>query len=103
MTKHTLEDQLDKCYALWTGDLIVDFMRDTRQLFSMYEIDPEEDWVVTEVGEDNAHNVRLLRTAYLLCMIADKHAGRLVRLKTEAKHLRKMMHKIQEETEEEKD
>lgn len=96
MPKPSLQDEIIAFYDLWNGDTLCDFLRDTIELFSLYDMDDESDWVADEVGDENVRNVRLVRTVYLMSRIAEKHAGKLARVKSEFKALHKRMEKLAE-------
>lgn len=44
------------------------------ELFKLYDVDEEDDWVVKKVGEEDAREVRLARTAYILSLVASNHS-----------------------------
>lgn len=63
------------------------FLRDIIPLFELYDVDEKDDWVVEAVGEEDAQNVRLIRTVYLVSRIAEFHAGKLVSVNIQFKDL----------------
>lgn len=82
MAKKDIEEEIREFLQLWPAQQMIDFLRDIIPLFELFDVDDENDWVLEEVGEDNEQNVRLVRFIYLVSRIAEKHTGRLARVKS---------------------
>lgn len=82
MAKKDIEEQIKDFLQLWDGQQMIDFLRDIIPLFELFDVDDENDWVLDEVGADNEQNVRLVRFIYLVSRIAERHTGRLARVKS---------------------
>ena len=52
---------------------LMSLVNDIWELFELYDVDEEDDWVANKVGEENVREVRLARTAYLLSLVAANH------------------------------
>jgi len=89
--KKTLEQEINEFLEKWDRDQMCDFLRDIIPLFDLYDVENDHDWVKDAVGEDNATNIRLIRTVYLVSRIAEFHAGVLSTLKINFKDLYKRM------------
>lgn len=53
---------------------LMQFIKDSWELYELYDVDEEDDWVAERVGEEDVRGVRLARTAYLLSLVAANHA-----------------------------
>jgi hypothetical protein len=91
--KKTLEDEINEFLELWDCKQITSFLRDIIPLFELYDVEDEDDWVKDAVGESNERNVRLIRTVYLVSIIAENHAGILCTIKMKFKNIFKRMQK----------
>jgi len=89
--KKTLEQEINEFLEKWDRNQMCDFLRDIIPLFDLYDVENDRDWVKDAVGEDNATNIRLIRTVYLVSRIAEFHAGVLSTLKINFKDLYKRM------------
>lgn len=91
MGKHSLEEEVNKFLELWDLDQIRSLLGELAHIYELYDVG-EDDWVQQVVGdEEDARLVRLIRTVYLVSRLADFHAGRLVRIRTEFRGLWKRM------------
>lgn len=93
MPKKTLEQEINEFLEKWDVNQMCDFLRDTLPLFELYNVDDSDDWVKDIVGEENKTNVRLIRTVYLISIIAERHAGPLANIKINFKDLHSRMEK----------
>ena len=91
--KKTIEDGINEFLTIWGYEQMASFLRDIVHLFKLYDVEDENDWVNQEVGEENATDIRLIRTVYLISRIADFHAGTLCTLKIKYKELWNRMEK----------
>lgn len=71
--KVSVNDKVIGILELFGPDRLMEFLTVVQELFALYDVDEAEDWVASKVGEENAREVRLARTAYLLSIIADMH------------------------------
>lgn len=78
----------------WDSEKMVKFYEDIAPFFELFHNTEEGDWVRREVGEENEHNVKLIRMAYLLSRFSEMYAGKLVNINVEHKGLWK---RIEEE------
>lgn len=95
MARKTLEEEIDSFFDMWGSDEMTQFFEDTLPLCALYDVDfeQEDDWVKDLVGEEDAQNVRMIRTVYLMSKFAERHAGKLCSLKMQYKDLYKRMEK----------
>lgn len=93
--KLDLESEINNFLELWDCEQNIQFLKDIIPLFELYNVDDENDWVEKKVGgdEENVRTIRLIRTVYLISRIAEFHAGRLLRIRSEFKDLWKKMEK----------
>lgn len=93
--KLDLESEINNFLELWDCEQNIQFLKDIIPLFELYDVDDENDWVEKKVGgdEENVRTIRLIRTVYLISRIAEFHAGRLLRIRSEFKDLWKKMEK----------
>lgn len=92
MPKRDLEDDIRTFFDIWDGDSLHDFFKDINDSFAAYGHDTT-DWEELIPGTDE-FNVRLIKTIYMMCKIADKHSGKLCRLKIDLKGLRQRLEKL---------
>jgi len=97
MAKKTLEDQINGFLEMWDVDRQVAFLRDILPLFELFDVEDEKDWVVEAVGEENQTHFRLLRTVYIMSVIAEKHAGRLASIRVNFPELWRRMEEVRDE------
>jgi len=91
--KKTIEDDINAFLEKWDCKQQIAFLRDIIPLFELYDVEDESDWVKEAVGEENERNVRLIRTVYLVSIIAENHAGILCSIKMNFKNIFKRMQK----------
>lgn len=89
--RKTVEVEINEFLDYWNRDHMIEFLRLAEPLVKMFDVDDTDDWVRDEVGENDAHNIRLIRTVYLVSRIADFHAGRFVNIKIQFKDLWRRM------------
>jgi hypothetical protein len=82
MAKKDIESEIRDFLQLWPAQQMIDFLRDIIPLFELFDVEDENDWVMDAVGPDDEQNVRLVRFIYLVSVIAEKHTGRLARVKS---------------------
>jgi len=90
-TKKTLEKEINEFLDKWDRDQMCAFLRDIIPLFDLYDVEDDADWVKDAVGVDDAQNVRLIRTVYLVSRIAEFHGGVLANIKINFKDLYERM------------
>lgn len=71
----------------WDSEKMVKFYEDIAPFFELFHNPNGEDWVRKEVGEENEHNVKLIRMAYLLSRFSELYAGKLVNINVSHKDL----------------
>lgn len=81
MSKKTLKETINEALEFWDCTQMIAFLKDIIPLFELYDVEDEDDWVKEAVGESNERNVRLIRTIYLVSIIAERHAGALAAFK----------------------
>jgi len=92
---HQVKKWIDKGEAGDPNYYSLHFTLDVFPLFELYNIEEEDDWVKDSVGASDVHNVRLIRTVYLMSKIAENHAGRLCLMNLNFKNLWKRMQDTQ--------
>ncbi len=80
--KKSLEQQIDEIIGIFGIKEINTFFEDCYELLKLFDVEPGNDWVEIEVGKEDRDNVRLIRTAYILSRMAERHTGRLLLVKT---------------------
>ena len=93
MKKKIIENEINDFLEIWDCHQLTSFLRDIIPLFELYDVDEEDDWVKEEVGELNERTVRLIRTVYLISIIAENHTGKLAKIKTAFKDFHKRLEK----------
>lgn len=91
--KKTLEEEINEFLEKWDCKQLTAFLRDIIPLFELYDVEDENDWVKDAVGESNERTIRLIRTVYLVSIIAENHAGILCSIKMKFKNIFKRMQK----------
>ncbi len=72
--KKTVNDEINEFLEYWGSEGVVMFMEDVVPLLNMYSQDTD---YLSEEQCDNERNVRLVRTVYLLSIIAENHATKI--------------------------
>ena len=94
MSKSNLEQEINEFLKYWDCQKMHDFLYDIMPLVELYDVEEDEDWVSDAFGEDEARNIRLIRTVYLISRIASFHAGSLALIKANFKDIHRRMEKI---------
>lgn len=94
-----VEEEINEFLEDLRNKAIYAFVQDMYPLFDLYNVDKDDDWAEKIVGKEDMHNVRLIRTVYLMSKIAELHAGKLAMLSCKYpklwKRLEKMVEKIE--------
>ena len=93
MAKKTIEQEINEFLEWWDYEHIGEFFRYIEPLLELYNVTEKEDWVATAVGEEDARNVRLIRTVYIVSKMCEAFGGRFVSINTRFKHLYKRLEK----------
>lgn len=91
MPKKTIEQEINEFLQWWDYEHISDFFRYIEPLLELYSVTEKEDWVANAVGEDNATNVRLIRTVYIVSKMCEAFGGRFININTRFKGLYKRL------------
>lgn len=91
--KKTLEEEINEFLEHWDCKQMHNFFRDIVPLIDLYNLEEGSDWVAEAVGEEDARNVRMIRTIYLVSRIAEFHAAKLVSVKASFKDIYLRMEK----------
>lgn len=81
----------------WGYDKMGDFLGDVMEVYQLYNVTKESDWVLDIVGADDVANVRLVRMVYLMSKIAQIYGSGLYKLNCQFKTLPAKMEKIHRE------
>jgi hypothetical protein len=94
----TIQQEINQFVKEWDHKSLISFMADIYPLVKLYDADIENgrDWVADEVGQEDARNVRVVRTVYLLSIIAEKHAAKLCRTNVQ---FNKMWQRLEKQSE----
>lgn len=87
MPKKTIEQEINEFLIDWDRPQMESFIRYIDALSKLYHVDENGDWVEEAVGEENAREVRVIQTIYLISRMAEFHAGRLVSMNIKHKKL----------------
>lgn len=91
MTKKTLEQELCEYLQLWNGKQMIAFLKDIIPLFNMFDTEDSSEWEEGTEAEEEALNVQIVRSAYLISRIADRHSGKLALMRVKHKDLWKRL------------
>ena len=105
MTKKNfnVEKEINDFLQIWDFDQMTSFLKDVYDLFDLYNVDEENDWVADIVGKSDTRNVRLIRSVYLISRIAEFHSAKLCSINIRFKNLWKNLEKDAEMYQKEKD
>lgn len=90
----TLEEEINQFVEDWTAEKLIELFKDIFPLCELYDADEKYDWVEDIVGCEQRDEIRLVRTAYLVSKIADRHAGKLAHMKAKYPKLWQRMEKV---------
>ena len=96
----SIENEINSFLMVWGSEELSSFLQDSLPLFELYDVDENSDWVEDVVGKEDAQNVRLIRTVYLVSRLAEHHAEGLSKLNNEFKDLWKRMEEYGQEDQE---
>lgn len=77
MSKKPVKDQIVDFLNRWDTSTNQLFLDAVHELYKLHDVDENDDWIRDHYGED-AENIRLIRTVYLISKFADRFAGKLV-------------------------
>ncbi len=77
MKNMAINDKAKGILEIFGPEEVIKFVEDVSELYTLYDVDEENDWVAEKVGAENTREVRLARTAILLSMISETH-GKLL-------------------------
>lgn len=94
MPKRPIEEEIEAFLDVWNCNQIISLFEDIRPLVELYDVDEKDDWVKNQVGDEYCKNVRLVRTVYLLSIIAENHSGKMAEVRIHHKDLYKRLEKF---------
>ena len=94
--KKSIEDEINEALNFWGVDQMTSLLDDLVEIYRLYDVDEDYDWVVDKVGEENHVSIRLIRTVYLISKLANKHAGALAGFKIKFPKLCERMEKCEQ-------
>lgn len=80
--KKTIQDEINEFLEIFGSSDLNSMFEDFCELFKLFDCDDKEDWLALKVGAENAREVRLIRTCYLISKIAENSASKLFKLKS---------------------
>jgi len=92
--KNSLEYKLEKAIEFWDLKKLTQMLCDFYDIYELFDVDKDNDWIKNEVGEENTTNVRFVRMIYLISRIADHHTGDLAIFKSQFPKLWEKMEKM---------
>jgi hypothetical protein len=81
MKKKPIEEEIMSVIEEWGTDSMMNFIIELDDFFSIYDVDEDDDWIKKAVGDSNFHEVRIIRTVYLLSRLAENYSGKLCLIK----------------------
>lgn len=94
MSKPTLEEEIRLFLKSWNCEKQVNFLRDLVPIFELYDVDSHNNWLSDTVGPEDLHNIRLVRTVYLISRLAEFHAADLCFLKNKFRYIYRRLEKV---------
>lgn len=82
-SRKNLNDELSEFLAYWDVDKTVALLEDLQEIFKLYDVDKEDDWLEKIVGREDVCEVRLARTVYLLSIMAHRWTPVFLRTRAE--------------------
>ncbi len=92
-----INSQVHGILKIFGPERLISFINDMWELFELYDVDEDNDFVSNEVGEENCREVRLARTAYLLSLVASNHSKALEKIQKKFPDFWKQAEKIERE------
>ncbi len=80
--KKSIEDEINEFLEIFGASDLDNMFEDFCELFKLFDCDDKEDWLALKVGAENAREVRLIRTCYLVSKIAEANSSKLFKIKT---------------------
>ncbi len=59
---------------------LMELFHDVHELFTLYDVDEQDDIELQKHFKDDIHHLRLIKTAIILSRLADNHARRLLKI-----------------------
>lgn len=95
----TVNDKARGILQIFGPEKLMEFISDVWELFQLYDVDENDDWLEAAVGDDNVREVRLARTAIILSNIAERHAKSFDKIARRFPHLAKDAEKVAKQME----
>lgn len=96
--KKSINDELNEFLELWDARSFVHFIELIGELYMLYDIDEEKDWLADKVNEEDIRGTRLARTFYVMSKLCDDFSGKIATTKVNFPKLWKRMEQISEES-----
>ena len=92
--KQSIHEEIESVIKLWDIKQMLPFIQDIGEIFYLYDVDVNHDWVKDAVGKDDFNEIRIIRTVYLISKLAERHAGRLCNIKAKHPNLWKRLENV---------
>ncbi len=96
--KKTLEQEINEFFDILGEKETLNLLAHMFFVFELYDVDEDNGWLAECIKEEDVHNVRMIRTVYLLSKIADLYAGKFCEIKTRFKGLWKRLEGVKDVT-----
>lgn len=93
MKKLSIEDQINGFLNDFDLDDMRLFLEICGEVFFLFDVDQDDDWIEKKVGAENCSNIRLIKSVYLISKMSEFFAGRLCIMKMKYPQLYKKMEK----------
>lgn len=85
--KKNIDQEINEFLDTFGRKDLESFLISVLPLLELYNVDESSDWVRDAVGVADCRNVRLIRTVYLLSILAEAHANKLYSVRLRFKGL----------------
>jgi len=72
-----IKEEINDFLDCWAVKEQIQLLRMVQDMFDLFNVTPEADWVKDISSEEDAHNIRIIRNVYLVSRIADHFSGKL--------------------------
>lgn len=92
-SKFTIEEEINRALDYWDVNHMTSLLEDLVEIYRIYDVSQDKDWSELLLKEENYVTVRLIRTVYLISILAENHAGALAGFKAKFPKLWERMEK----------
>ena len=94
--KKTVEQEINEFFDILNEKETLNLLTHMFFVFELYDVEEDDGWLAECLAKEDIHNVRMIRTVYLLSKIADLYAGKFCEIKIKFKGLWQRLEEVKD-------